>query len=171
MKSFSWVSSESNVDGDHPIPELRERGLLERGVAAARAAEEHRLRLEALITGPEREVATRDRHGCAVRPQPLGDGLWYVVRHRELTPAAEIRLRDEIIDDRAARVVPRRGHGVDVGLERGKVGELRRRERHEVREAAAKDAAAGARVAVHLLVTVLHIEHAEDVEAVEQGER
>src|SRR5688572_14290709 len=104
-------ASESEVESDDPRSELRQRGLLPRGVAAARAAEEHRFGLEPDEIRPHGEVASGDRDGRAARARHSHVALRDIIRERQLAPLRETGVGDEEVDQVAVGAGLGRPHG------------------------------------------------------------
>src|SRR6266567_1221338 len=72
----------AQVDGQHPLCELRQRRLLPRAeVAAPAPAEEHGFRLDAAVAGPGVQVPPGHGHRRPIGADGVGPGVGQRVRH------------------------------------------------------------------------------------------
>src|SRR5688572_50037 len=91
------------VDRDDPSRELGGDGLLPSAiVAAARAAEQHRLGLEAAVARPRVQLAAGERHTGVIRPECRRPAVGECVRGRQFAQLGEARVDDREVDQVAA---------------------------------------------------------------------
>src|SRR5688500_9061024 len=144
------------VDRDDPSRELGGDVLLPAAiVAAARAAEEHRLGLEAAVARPRVQLATGERHTGVARPECRRPAVRKRVCRRQLAQLGEARVDDREVDEVAAG-----GDGGDAP--RVELG------REEVFAAAAGHGAAGKGPEVDLVMSRLEVDQRVQAQAAGQ---
>src|SRR5688500_19946663 len=151
--------SEAQVDGDDPLCQLRQRGLLPNAVAASTAAtEEEGLRLEPAVVRPGVQIPSgygdRGAAGARIGRPCRGER----VGRAHLAQLGEARVVDQVIHERAARL--NGGDAARVVL----LGE------DVFTAAAAEEGAPHARVAIELVVATLEIDQREQPEVLPEGQ-